>query len=32
VAFSIIREAADVDDHQLNFGASTNDAMGDAVK
>lgn len=31
-ACSIIREAADCDDLQLNFGVIANDAMGDAVK
>ena len=31
-ACSIIREAADTDDLQLNFGVVVNDAMGDAVK
>jgi len=31
-ACSIIREAADMDDLQLNFGVISNDAMGDAVK
>jgi cell division protein FtsZ len=31
-ACSIIREAADTDDLQLNFGVIANDGMGDAVK
>jgi cell division protein FtsZ len=31
-ACSLIREAADTDDLQLNFGVITNDGMGDAVK
>ncbi|HWE50755.1 MAG TPA: cell division protein FtsZ [Bryobacteraceae bacterium] len=31
-ACSIIREAADTDDLQLNFGVIANDAMGDSVK
>lgn len=31
-ACSIIREAADCDDLQINFGVIANDAMGDAVK
>lgn len=31
-ACSIIREAADCDDLQLNFGVTANDAMGDAAK
>ena len=31
-ACSIIREAADMEDLQLNFGVISNDAMGDAVK
>src|SRR6202161_3023355 len=31
-ACSIIREAADCDDLQLNFGVTANDAMGDSVK
>ncbi len=31
-ACSIIREAADCDDLQLNFGVITNEAMGDSVK
>jgi cell division protein FtsZ len=31
-ACSIIREAADMDDLQLNFGVISNDAMGDSVK
>jgi cell division protein FtsZ len=31
-ACSIIREAADCDDLQLNFGVIANDAMGDSVK
>ena len=31
-ACSIIREAADTEDLQLNFGVIANDAMGDAVK
>jgi len=31
-ACSIIREAADSDDLQLNFGVTANDAMGDSVK
>ena len=31
-ACSIIRDAADCDDVQINFGVSTNESMGDAVK
>ncbi len=31
-ACSVIREAADMDDLQLNFGVIANDAMGDSVK
>jgi len=31
-ACSIIREAADCDDVQINFGVSVNESMGDAVK